>query len=104
MMKKCRSGPSPSDALYVANARSLRSFINLRRGTAPFFWRYLVQVQPEKWCSASSNIPLSIFLFDSFNLDLVSMNEAFVHARTIFQVGTLYNEESIHIGNISTQS
>ena len=69
-----------------------------------FSGQYLVQVQPEKWCSASSNIPLSIFLFDSFNLDLVSMNEAFVHARTIFQVGTLYNEESIHIGNISTQS
>jgi len=64
MMKKCRSGPSPSHALYVANARSFRSFINLRRGTAPFFWRYLVQVQPEKWCSASSNVPLSIFLWN----------------------------------------
>jgi hypothetical protein len=35
-----------------------------------FSGQYLVQVQPEKWCSASSNIPLSIFLFDSFNFQL----------------------------------
>ena len=61
-----------------------RSGLYLASSTLPWAWGRM-GVHPEKGCGASSNVPVSIFFWPvHFSADLVSMNEIFVRAQTIF--------------------